>query len=143
MLKKESDIRDLIVGTWKLVLTEETMNDGATRPFTNFGPHAKGFLMYQSDGYMCAVLVNPDRQKQAVEKKTAAADGTFFYCGRYEIDVEQKQIVHLPEVASDPTWVGSPQVRPYAFEGNRLIFSDAEKRDPTISRWKIVWEKVR
>ena len=142
MLKKESEIRDLIVGTWKLVLTEQTMNDGATRPFTNYAPQAKGFLMYQSDGYMSAVLVNPDRQKQAIEEKSAAVEGTFFYCGRYEIDVEQRQIIHLPEVASDLTWVGSRQVRPYAFEGNRLIFSDAEKHDPTISRWKIVWEKV-
>ena len=143
MLEKKSHIRDLIVGTWKLVLTEQTMNDGSTRPFANFGPHAKGFLMYQSDGYMCAVLVNPDRQKEAVEEKTAAAGGTFFYCGRYEIDVEQKQIVHLPEVATDPGWVGSRQVRPYTFERDRLIFSDVEKHDPTISRWKIVWEKVR
>jgi hypothetical protein len=104
--------------------------------------------MYQRDGYMCAAIVNPDRQKWAdpehatLEEKAAAADGTFFYSGRYEIDVEQKQIVHLPEVASDPGWVGSRQVRPYAFEGGRLIFSDVEKRDPTISRWKIVWEKA-
>jgi hypothetical protein len=145
---KESGIRDLIVGTWKLVLTEETMKDGTTHPFANFGPNAKGFLMYQRDGYMCAAIVNPDRQKWAdpehatLEEKAAAADGTFFYSGRYEIDVEQKQIVHLPEVASDPGWVGSRQVRPYAFEGGRLIFSDVEKRDPTISRWKIVWEKA-
>ena len=31
------------------------------------------------------------------------------YCGRYEIDVKQKQIVHLPEVATSPTDVGSRQ----------------------------------
>jgi hypothetical protein len=144
---KESDIRDVIVGTWKLVSTEQTMNDGTTRPYANFGPHAKGFLMYQCDGYMCAAIVNPDWQKQAepahatVAEKAAAADSIFFYCGRYEIDVEQKQIIHLPEVASDPGWVGTRQVRPYTFEGGRLIFSDIERRNPAISQWKIVWEK--
>jgi hypothetical protein len=105
--------------------------------------------MYQRDGYMCALLVNPDRQKRVdplhatVEEKAAAADGTFAYCGRYEIDVKQKQIVHLPEVATDPGFVGSRQIRPYMFEGHRLVFSDVEKHDPTVLRWKIVWEKVR
>jgi hypothetical protein len=144
----ESEILDRIVGTWKLVSTEETLNDGSTRPFAAYGPRAKGFLTYQRDGYMCALLVNPDRQKWAdpvhatVEEKAAAADGTFAYCSRYEIDVKQKQIVHLPEVATDPGYVGSRQIRPYMFEGNRLVFSDVEKRDPTVSRWKIVWEKV-
>jgi lipocalin-like protein len=145
----ESDIRDRIVGTWKLVSTEETMNDGTTRPFAAYGPHAQGFLMYQRDGYMCAVLVNPDRPKPAgpahatIEGKVAAADGAFAYGGRYEIVVEEKQIIHLPEVASDPGFVGSRQIRPYMFEGDRLIFSDVEKDDPAVSQWKIVWKKVR
>src|SRR5437868_15031676 len=61
----ESEIRDQIVGTWKLVSTEQTMKDGTTRPYPRYGPHARGFLMYQRDGYMCADLVNPDRPKWA------------------------------------------------------------------------------
>jgi hypothetical protein len=144
----ESEIRARIVGTWKLVSTEETMKDGSTRPMPSFGPHGKGFLMYQPDGYMCADLMNPDRPKSADPvratpgEKVAAAEGTFAYCGRYEIDVKQKQIVHLPEVATDPRYVGSRQIRPYILEGGRLILSDAEKDDPTVARWKIVWEKA-
>lgn len=112
----ESDIRDRIVGTWKAVSTEETMKDGTTRPFPLYGAQCKGFLMYQRDGYMCARLVNPDRLKWAdpahptPEEKLAAADGTF---GRYEIDVKQKQIIHLPEVDTNPGYVGSRQIRPY------------------------------
>jgi len=107
----ESEIRDRIVGTWKLVSAEDIMKAGTTRPYPTYGPHGKGFLMYQRDGYMCADLVNPDRPKWAdpvhttPEEKVAAADGTFAYCGRYEIDAKQKQIIHLPEVATDPnTW---------------------------------------
>lgn len=144
----ESEIRNQIVGTWKLVSTEETMKDGTTRPFLSYGPHGKGFLMYQRDGYMCADLVNPDRPKWAdpvhttLEEKTAAADGTFAYCGRYEIDVKHRQIVHLPEIATDPGYVGSRQIRPYLLEGRRLILSDVEKDDPSVARWKIVWQKV-
>jgi hypothetical protein len=145
----QSDILDRLIGTWRLVSTEETMKDGSTRPFPAFGPHAKGFLMYQRDGYMCAVIMNPDRFKAAdsaqatTEEKLAAARGAFSYAGRYEIDAKQQQIIHLPEVASVAAFVGSRQVRPYRFEDGLLILSDVEKDDPAIARWKIVWEKVR
>ena len=143
----EAEIRDQIVGTWKLVSAVDILKDGSTRPYPAYGSHGKGFLMYQRDGYMCADLVNPDRRKWAdplhptQEEKIAAGDGTFAYCGRYEIDVKQKHIVHLPEVATDPGYVGSRQIRPYTFENGRLVLSDVEKNDPVVARWKIVWEK--
>jgi lipocalin-like protein len=145
----ESKIRERMVGTWKLVSMEETMKDGTPRPFPSFGPHAKGFLMYQREGYMCAEIVNPDRPKwvdpahPTAEEKLAAADGTFAYCGRYEIDVKQQWIVHLPEVATGRGYMGSRQIRPYRFEGGRLILSDVENKDPSVARWRIVWEKVQ
>jgi hypothetical protein len=148
LAQTESGIRDRIVGTWKLVSTQETTKNGTTRPFAAFGAHAKGFLMYQRDGYMCGQLVNPDRPKSAdpahttTEEKVAAADSVFAYCGRYEIDVKQEWIIHLPEVATDPEYVGTRQIRPYRFEGGQLIFSDVEKNDPSVASWKIVWEKV-
>ncbi|HTS38172.1 MAG TPA: lipocalin-like domain-containing protein [Candidatus Solibacter sp.] len=144
----ESEIRDQLVGTWKLVSAEETLKDGTTRPYPFLGPRGKGVLMYQRNGYMCANLVNPDRPKwvdtehPTNEEKLAAAGGAFAYCGRYEIDVKQRQIIHIPEVASDPGFVGSRQVRPYSFEGARLVFSDVQHGGSSVARWKIVWEKV-
>ena len=149
LAQTEAEIRNKIVGTWTLVSTEQTMRDGTTRPDPRFGPHGKGFLMYQPNGFMCANLVNPDRPKWAdtahptSEEKAAAGDGTFAYCGRYEIDVKQKQLVHLPEVATDPGYVGSRQIRPYTFQDGRLVLGDVEKGDPVVARWKIVWEKAR
>jgi hypothetical protein len=145
----DAKIKDRLVGTWKLISTEETLKNGSVRPYRGIGAKAKGFLMYQQDGYMCADLVNPERAKWADpgnptgEEKMAAGDGSFAYCGRFEIDAQKQQIIHLPEVATDPGFVGSRQIRPFIFEGNRLILSDVEKKDPTVARWKIVWEKVR
>ncbi len=94
----------------------------------------------QRESHIAAVS---DPAHATPEEKGAAADGTFAYCGRYEIDAKQKQIIHIPEVATDPGYVGSRQVRPYAFEGERLVLSDVVKDDPSIVRWKIVWEKVK
>jgi hypothetical protein len=145
----ESEIRTRILGTWKLVSTEYTMKDGSKRPYRDYGPNGKGFLMYTQDGYMCANLVNPDRPKWAdvvhptIEEKSAVADGSFAYCGRFEIDAVKKQIIHLPEVASRPDYIGSRQIRPFSFEDGRLVLSDIETEEPGAVRWKIVWEKVR
>ena len=147
--QSESEIRDRIVGTWKLVSAEEALKDGTTRPYPRYGANGKGFLMYARDGYMCADLVNSDRPKwvdpihPTTEEKVSAADGSFAYCGRYEIDVKQDRLVHLPEVATDPGYVGSRQIRPYKFEDGRLVLSDVEREKPEVLRWKIVWEKVR
>ncbi len=144
----DPDIRNQILGTWKLVSTQETMKDGTTRPFPAFGPHAKGFLIYHPDGYMSAQLMNPDRPKfsdpahPTPQEKAAAVDGSFAYSGKYEIDVERSHIIHFPEVATHPGFVGSRQIRPYRVEGKRLIFSDVEQNDPSIARWEIVWQKV-
>jgi hypothetical protein len=149
LAQTEAEVRERIVGTWKLVATEWTMKDGTTRPYAKYGAHGKGFLMYARDGYMCADLGNPERGKWAdtnhptKEEGMAAAEGTFAYCGKYEIDVAQSRLVHLPEVATDPGYVGSRQIRPYKFEEGRLVLSDVETQEPGVARWKIVWEKVR
>jgi hypothetical protein len=147
--QSESDVRNRLVGTWRLVSTEETLKGGTIRPYKQYGHHGKGFLMYEPDGYMCADLVNTDRAKWGDSRRPsngealAAGEGTFAYCGRFEIDVEKQQIIHLPEVATNPGYVGSRQIRPFRFEGDKLILSDVEKDDPEVVRWKIVWEKVK
>jgi len=50
-----------LLGTWKLVSIEDTMNDGKAEPSTQYGLHPHGFLMYEPDGYMCASIMNSDR----------------------------------------------------------------------------------
>ena len=137
----ESEVRRRIVGTWKLVFAEQTLKKGGTRPFPQFGGNAKGFLMYQADGYMSAFLETPNRPVTQ-DEKLSTAGGAFAYCGRYEIDVERKQIVHLPEISTADGYVGSRQVRPYQFESERLILGDVEKDNADVTSWKIVWQKA-
>src|SRR5215468_9933979 len=85
--QSESEVRNRLVGTWKLVSTEEALKDGTTRPMPQYGPHGKGFLMYEADGYMCANLVNSERAKwgntaaPTNAEAIAAGEGTFAYCG--------------------------------------------------------------
>ncbi len=139
----ESEVRDRIVGTGKLLSAAETMHDRSARPFPAFGPQAKGFLRYQRDGSMCAVITNPHRYKRAdpaqaaPEEKVAAADGTFSPCRRYEIDVKQQRILHPAGTGYRPRRCGIASLRPYRFAGGRLILGDVEKNDPPAARRKI------
>jgi Lipocalin-like domain len=145
----KSSIQDLLVGTWRLVSTEERLRDGRTRPYPDLGPHAIGYLMYTQDGYMCATLMNPARpnwksdQERATDgEKISAASGFTSYCGKYSVDDKNHVIMHYPEISFYPNYVGSEQKRPYRLEGNRLILSGLET-EGEVERWTIVWEKVR
>ena len=144
----EAEVRRRIVGTWKLVFEEDTLKDG--RKTHEFGPNGKGFLMYSADGHMCAVEMNPNRPKwknpakPTRQEKAEAFDGSYGYCGPYEIDSKHNQLIHLPQVSTGPGYVGTRQFRPYQFEGNQLILTGGTPEDqPEVASWKVVWEKVR
>jgi hypothetical protein len=144
----EIAVRRSLVGTWRLILTENTLKDGSKSH--DYGPNGKGFLMYSADGYMCAVLMNPDRprwqnpESPTQEEKASAFDGSYGYCGHYEINTTKSELIHLPEVSTGPSYLGTQQVRPYRFEGNQLVLSGGPvKEEPDVVAWRVVWEKVR
>ena len=143
------EVKQRIVGTWKIVSSEETLKNGQKRFEPELGPHGMGFLIYSADGHMCAQGMKPDRPawkeklKPTDQEKLSAFDGSFAYCGRYEIDAEKHILMHLPEVSMTPDYVGTRQIRPYRFEGTRMILGDKEKDDPEVESWQIVWEKVK
>jgi hypothetical protein len=81
--------------------------------------------------------------KPTDQEKVSAFNGSFAYCGRYEIDAEKHVLVHLPEVSMTQNYVGTRQIRPFRFEGTRMILADKAKDDPEIDSWEVVWEKVK
>lgn len=141
--------REQFVGTWELVSTEYRYKDGSRRPYPDAGPHGKGYLMYMTDGHMCAQLMNPDRpawkdvDHPTNAEKISAFDNFSAYCGRFEVDEAAHTMVHLPEVASSPAFVGSRQPRPYSFAGDLLVFSDRETEEPGAETYTITWKKTK
>jgi Lipocalin-like domain len=143
------EVKRKIVGTWKVVSSQTTLKNGKKSFDPVLGPHGMGFLIYSADGHMCAELMNPDRpawknnRKPTDQEKLSAFDGFFAYCGRYEIDAEKHLLVHLPEISMTQDYVGTRQIRPYRFEGTRMVLGDKAKDDPEVESWQIVWEKVK
>lgn len=136
-----------LVGSWRLVSVEVTLKDETVKPDDRFGPHARGYIMYEPDGHMCAEIMNPDRgawknpNKPTDEEKIAAFDGFIAYCGTYKLDAEHSTVTHYPEVAENPPYVGSTQPRPFKIEGKRLIITPAST-DPNVAKLVLIWERA-
>jgi ketosteroid isomerase-like protein len=145
----QESARDRVIGTWQLVSAGTFRRDGSFEPYPEYGPDAKGYLMYDSTGHMCVSLANPNHphwinpEKPTDAEKTRSYDVFFAYCGTYEIREKEGQIIHRPEMGSWPHYVGTDQNRNFRLEGNRLILS-AEETPPNGEhrRYQITWQRV-
>jgi ketosteroid isomerase-like protein len=141
--------RDRLIGTWKLVSTEAILTDGSSKPFPEYGLHPVGYLMYDATGHMCVTLANPnpphwaDPAKPTNIERALTHEAMEAYCGTYEVREKESQVIHRPELAEWPHYIGSDQVRNFRFEGNRLILS-LEETVPNGGwrRSRITWERV-
>jgi Lipocalin-like domain len=143
-----ASVHDKLVGTWVLVSARDRMKDGGERFYPDLGAHGKGYLVYTADGHMCAQLMNPDRpkwkefDKPTEAEKISAIDGFSAYCGRYEVDEEQGTLVHLPELAWSPNYVGTRQLRPYTLQDDVLTFAGKPLDEPEVESYSITWRKA-
>jgi hypothetical protein len=135
-------------GTWRLVAVEGR-SDGRTIS-TPFGRHPIGQLVYMRDGRMSVMLMAADRAKFGSHglragtgpEKAAAFDSFLAYSGRYER--LENRVIHHPDVASIPDFVGVPEERFVSLEGDRLILSTPPMlEDGQIRTFAVVWQRVR
>jgi hypothetical protein len=138
-----------LLGTWQLVSIEETIA-GKTQPTALYGAQPVGFLMYQSDGHMCAELSNGDLPEwkdpaKATDAQKIAYYGSFVaYCGTFKLDAEHSTVYHYPTVAWSPSYVGSTQPRPFRLEGDKLIITTTKGLpDPKMEKLVLVWQRAK
>lgn len=150
----KGQVRDYFMGAWKLVSTEKKYPDGRTTPFPDLGPDAVGFLLYTPSGHMCAQIMKPGRPRWTVAgaptpaEATSALDGFVSYCGTFELREHEQAIVHHPQTAWSPNWLGTSQMRRYHLVSpDRFFFrgTEQEKRNDgteTPVVWTITWERL-
>jgi len=120
-------IRALLVGAWALKgYTDIQYGAPAAQPF---GAKPAGLLIYTSDGFVSAQLMQPERQSShsplwsgwSREEFAAFGRGYIGYCGRYEVDEKYGTVTHLPSVAFLPNLIGQRLLRQVSVTGNHLI----------------------
>jgi Lipocalin-like domain len=129
-----------LVGNWKLVKYEVFDVSGSARP----GAFDEGRLMYDEKGEMSAHLMQSGRPREAATTETdraAAYQAYLGYFGPFTIDPDKQIVVHHVVGSSRPDWIGSEQVRYYAFPADNtltLSLKSGERVTQTLT-----WERAR
>jgi len=111
-----------IVGTWKLV--DATARDAA------------GTARFTADGRMMSVVCDGRPELPAGVSREYSS-----YCGNYTFD--GGRLVTRVDAASDPSRIGSDQVRGVRFEGERMILMPPPRHTGTNEEYReITWERI-
>jgi hypothetical protein len=113
-----ADDRDKLLGIWKLVSWEsEFQATGERGPI--MGKNPTGYIIFTPEGQMMAVLTAEGRKPPSTDQDRAdLMKSVVAYSGIYRIEGD-KWITNV-DVAWNPAWLGTEQVRFFKFEGNRL-----------------------
>jgi hypothetical protein len=101
----------------KLKKVEVSGGQPQVQPFAEFGAHPIGYLMYDTTAHMCVTLANPSPPRWADPAKPSDSERALThksmeaYCRTYEVREKKGQVIHRPELAEWPHYIGSNQVR--------------------------------
>ncbi len=120
-----------IVGTWKLAHATARDAAGTALP-SPYGPQAMGRVTFTAGGRMMSVVCDgrPDLPSGARRDYSS-------YCGNYTFD--GSRLVTKVDAASDPSRIGSDQVRGVRFERDRMILSPPARR---AGDGELTWERI-
>jgi hypothetical protein len=147
LMAAAADDKMRLIGTWTLVsAVREEVPSGAIDYM--FGETPRGTIIYSADGHMVALITRSDRQAPASGKPTAAEAEALYrsmlsYAGPYSI--EGDWVTHHVDLSWNQSFNGGQQKRRFRFEGDRLILSTPESRDPIdgkLSVRRMTWKKA-
>jgi len=124
-----------IVGTWKLVGAAARDRDGKPLP-PPYGGKPLGRLMLAADGRMMAVTCDGRAELPPGTRREYSS-----YCGVYTFDGER--LVTRVDAASDPSRIGSDQVRGVRFDGERMVLLPPPRQSAEGEQHReLTWERI-
>jgi Lipocalin-like domain len=124
-----------IVGTWKLV--HAAARDAAGVPLPSpYGQKGLGRVTFTVDGRMMSVVCDGRPDLPAGTSREYSS-----YCGNYSFD--GARLVTRVDAASDPSRIGSDQVRGVRFENDRMILSPPPRRTGEREEYReLTWVRI-
>jgi hypothetical protein len=125
-----------LVGAWRLKAAYFVAQETGER-LDLLGADPFGYGVFEANGRMIALLTSAGRTPAAAGADLAALFKSMVaYTGRWSIDGEK--IVTTVDGAWDPSWVGTEQVRYYAFDGQTLSIRTAPTEVPAFPGQKVI-----
>ncbi len=124
-----------IVGTWKLVAATARDAGGKVLP-APYGGKGLGRVMFNADGRMMAVTCDGRPElPPGTERGYSSYIGSYIYDGT--------RLVTRVDGSSDPSRIGSDQVRGVRFEGERMILSPPPRATGAGEEYReLTWERI-
>ena len=132
-----------LVGVWRLKSAVIIDQESGERTET-YGANVLGRAIFEATGRMIVMLVPSGRSHADSDADAAQLFRSMVaYSGRWSIDGEK--FVTRVDMAWEPSWIGTDQVRYYAFDGQTLSLRTAVIEVPARPGRKIVgqldWEQ--
>lgn len=128
-------------GTWRMISWKrKAVASGEISDA--MGPDPVGFLSYQPDGRVMAVVVSRNRPALKANvptdsEKIALFDSMLAYAGTYTF--ENGRVVHHVDASWNPAWGVGDLIRPFSIDGDRLVITGAPGTDP-VSGEEVAYE---
>ena len=124
-----------IVGTWKLVRASAKDANGNPLP-EPYGGKGIGRVVFTPDGRMQSVVCDGRRELPPGQSRDYNS-----YCGNYSFD--GTRLITRVDAASDPSRIGSDQVRGVRFEGERVVLTPPPRHAGSAQEYReLTWEKI-
>jgi hypothetical protein len=136
----QGSVAKRLVGAWEMVSFQTIAADGTRAP----GAYDRGQITYDASGRMSAQLMNSANKAETAPQTDAARAAAYRrylgYYGPFVVDEARGIVTHIVEGSSNPSWVGSRQVRHYELAHNdaqlTLMVKNAEGRVTSTLVWK-------
>ena len=143
-------LREQLLGTWTIVSAARVVGGVEEPDF--LGPDPVGRFLFAPDGHFCFNAMRRNRPKfgsanllgGTSEEKSAAYDSYVGYCGRYEVNEQERSVAMQLELSSFPNWTGTTQKRFVDVTGTRLrIRTPARLSEGKEIVNTISWERAK
>jgi Lipocalin-like domain len=143
VLNSSARADEKLLGNWKLVsfFTEDVQTKERNDVY---GERPEGFIGFTPAGRFFAVITAAGRKApQASEEQAAAYRSLIAYTGKWRI--EGDKFITKVDVAWNPGWVNTEQVRFWKVDGNKLFVITAPIPNPNVAGRMVigtlVWER--
>jgi lipocalin-like protein len=138
----QTAVKERLVGSWELVSYEIIAADGTRRP----GNFDRGQVTYDASGRMSAHLMHSsnkaDQAPQTDDVRAAAYRRYLGYWGPFVVDTAAGTVTHIVEGSSNPSWVGTKQLRYFVLSADNLRLT-LSLRDGARTTQSLVWKRAK
>ena len=142
VVRAQDSVTRRLVGSWELVSYEIIAADGTRRP----GNYDRGQITYDAAGRMSAHLMHSlnkaEQTPQTDDARATAYRRYLGYWGPFVVDAAAGHVTHVVEGSSNPSWVGSRQLRYFQLSNDDMQLT-LSLRDGTRVTQSLVWKRSK